>query len=369
MQDGHLPPGADVDNEMEVAQRDPEKAHLRGSREAAPSADQQVNDLRTFLVACRIIGSEDQIETRVLAGGVSSDIHLVLTLGGSLVVKRALPQLKVEGTWLAPVERSTHEAAYLRVAEQLDPGFCPKLIAHDPASGYLAMEYLEPESHPLWKAQLLAGRVDVEVAGSVGHHIGRIHAAAAAAPHLANEFDTTAEFRSLRIHPYLETLQSRYPELSDALDALIEMLLGNRCTLVHGDVSPKNILVGVTGPVLLDAECAWWGDPAFDLAFCMNHLFLKSFLPIGQTKTLVQSVLTLRDRYVPHIDWEEPDTVIDRTAALLPALMLARVDGLSPVEYFDTEHKDAVRSFALDLVGRDGLSLDAITHARLDRRG
>jgi len=367
MQDAHLPPGADVDSEMEVAQRGTEKAHLRGSREAAPSANQLVDDVRTFLVSCRIIGSEDQIETRVLAGGVSSDIHLVLTSGGALVVKRALPQLKVEGIWLAPVERSTHEAAYLRVAEKLDPGFCPRLLAHDPESGYLAMEYLDPENHPLWKTQLLTGRVDVEVAGSVGDHVGRIHAAAAAAPHLADQFDTTAEFRSLRIHPYLETLQSRYPNLSDDLDALIGMLLDNRHTLIHGDVSPKNILVGVQGPVLLDAECAWWGDPAFDLAFCANHLLLKSFLPIDRTRTLVQSVLTLRDRYVPHVGWEEPDAVAARTAALLPALMLARVDGLSPVEYFDTEHKDAVRTFALDLLGRDGLTLDAIAHARLDR--
>ena len=45
--------------------------------------------------------------------------------------------------------------------------------------------------------------------------------------------------------------------------------------LVHGDVSPKNILVGPRGPVFLDAECAWYGDPAFDLAFCLNHLLLK----------------------------------------------------------------------------------------------
>ena len=32
--------------------------------------------------------------------------------------------------------------------------------------------------------------------------------------------------------------------------------------LVHGDFSPKNLLAGAGGPVILDAECAWYGDPA-----------------------------------------------------------------------------------------------------------
>jgi len=334
----------------------------------ATTAPAMNSELRSFLETSDLIPPGAPFESRELTGGVSSDIHLVVTERESLVVKRALAQLKVEGTWLAPVERSAHEAAYLRIANQLDPGFCPKVLAHDPASGFLAMEYLEPESYPLWKAQLLTGLVSVEFAGAVGHHIGRIHAAAASRPQLANEFETTEEFRALRIHPYLETLKSRHPTLGDDIDVLIEMILDNRNTLVHGDVSPKNILNGPSGPVLLDAECAWWGDPAFDVAFCMNHLFLKSFLDGAPTGDLMKSVLAMRDRYLPHVDWEAPESVIERTSALLPALMLARVDGLSPVEYFNDQQKDVVRGFALDLVGGDRLTIDVIIRSRLDRQ-
>ena len=40
-----------------------------------------------------------------------------------------------------------------------------------------------------------------------------------------------------------------------------------------------------------------------------------------------------------------------RAAALLPGLMLARIDGKSPVEYLtDEPRKDAVRSFAAPLL-------------------
>jgi len=316
------------------------------------SGEYPVPDLTRFLESEGLIEPGSSFDSKMLPGGVSSDIHLVSGSGGPVVVKRALAQLKVEGTWKAPVERSAHEAAYLRVAGQLVPGFCPRLLAHDETSGYLAMEYFNPQAYPLWKTQLLAGTVDLETAGRVGDHLGKIHSAAARTPGLAEEFDTTDAFRSLRLHPYLETLPAKHPQLTDKVDRLILMLLSNRMTLVHGDVSPKNILVGGEGPVLLDAECAWWGDPAFDLGFCTNHLFLKSFLLRRNRKSLMRSVRAFIDAYVPHISWEEPDSVLQRTAALLPALMLARVDGLSPVEYLDDDQSETVRGFALDMCGQ-----------------
>jgi 5-methylthioribose kinase len=327
--------------------------------------DHLVPELTRFLESEGLIERGSSFDSKMLPGGVSSDIHLVSGSGEPVVVKRALAELKVEGTWRAPVERSAHEAAYLRVAGQLVPGFCPRLLAHDETSGYLAMEYFDPQAYPLWKTQLLAGTVEVETAASVGHHLGKIHSAASKMPGLAEEFDTTDAFRSLRLHPYLETLPAKHPQIAAEVDRLILMLLSNRMTLVHGDVSPKNILVGSEGPVLLDAECAWWGDPAFDLGFCTNHLFLKSFLLPRHGRSLMQSVSAFIDAYRPHVSWEDSDAVLQRTAALLPALMLARVDGLSPVEYLDNDQRETVRDFAFDIWGREGISLDAIVEARL----
>ncbi len=119
--------------------------------------------------------------------------------------------------------------------------------------------------------------------------------------------------------------------------------------MVHGDVSPKNILLGPDGPVLLDAECAWFGDPAFDLAFCLNHLLLKSVrLPSHAAELLSAAHVPWSKAHPRHIDWESPETFEQRVAALLPALALARVDGTSPVEYLDAAQRQHVRTLARD---------------------
>jgi hypothetical protein len=122
-------------------------------------------------------------------------------------------------------------------------------------------------------------------------------------------------------------------------------------TLVHGDISPKNILVGPNGPVFLDAECAWYGDPAFDLAFCLNHLLLKCvWLPQWQARFL-ESFDALAASYLGDITWESRADIEERTAHLLPGLLLGRIDGKSPVEYITTETgRNQVRRVARDLL-------------------
>jgi hypothetical protein len=89
--------------------------------------------------------------------------------------------------------------------------------------------------------------------------------------------------------------------------------------------------------VLLDAECAWWGDPAFDLAFCLNHLLLKCLWVPQAASALINSFDALARAYLRRVDWEPPESLERRAAALLPGLLLARVDGKSPVEYLTAE--------------------------------
>jgi hypothetical protein len=121
--------------------------------------------------------------------------------------------------------------------------------------------------------------------------------------------------------------------------------------VVHGDVSPKHLLIGPAGPEFLDAECAWFGDPAFDLAFCLNHLLLKCLASPQATHALLASFDALRDAYLPLVDWETPTDLEARAASLLPGLFLARIDGKSPVEYITEDaDRDAVRRTAIPLI-------------------
>ena len=304
----------------------------------------------TFLVEAGLISDVDTAQASRLSGGVSSDIWLVTDGDRRVVVKRPLAALKVPGEWRVSVDRSRSEAEWLQVVHELIPGVCPQVYAFDSARNMLALEYLEPDRHPIWKQQLLHGEVDPSTAAAVGDRLGTIHAMTSTVPSLAEQFATDALFWDLRLEPYLDRLRVVHPELSPQLEAVIDQTRSTKLALVHGDVSPKNILVGPSGPVFLDAECAWWGDPAFDLAFCLNHLILKCARPEAPVPLLLSSYDELTAAYLASVAWEDPAQLIQRTASLLPALTLARVDGRSPVEYLDPEGQQVVRGFALELL-------------------
>ncbi|UNK70443.1 aminoglycoside phosphotransferase family protein [Microbacterium sp. H1-D42] len=282
-----------------------------------------------------------------LTGGVSSDIRLVRIGGRTVVLKRALAQLKVDAEWSAPIERGEAEARWLRYAATVVPDAVPKVLATDDASYAIALEYLAPEQYPNWKTQLLAGDVDAGTAAAVGRMLGRIHSASAAASDLAADFANDDLFESLRIEPYLRRTADAVPEATDAIEEVIALLQSNRRALVHGDVSPKNILIGAASPVLLDAECATWGDPAFDVAFCLNHLVLKAVHLPELAAQFEFAADALRAAYLEQVDWEPGSDIDARIDRILPALQLARVAGASPVEYLDRRARATVRQRAL----------------------
>jgi hypothetical protein len=130
-----------------------------------------------------------------------------------------------------------------------------------------------------------------------------------------------------------------HTDLAPVLHALAERTAGTRLALVHGDVSPKNILVGPAGPVFLDAECAWYGDPAFDLAFCLNHLLLKGAWVPKRKPPISLASTRLRGAISPARTGRATDALEARAASLLPGLLLARVDGKSPSNICSRKHR------------------------------
>jgi len=293
---------------------------------------------------------DEDPQYRALTGGVSSQIWRVDLRSGPVCVKRALPKLRVEREWLAPIERNRYEFAWLRVVSAIAPNAVPRLIAHDAKQNLFVMEFLSPESHPLWKTELRHGRADLAFTAQLGRLLALIHRTTAHDPAIVAEFPTDAIFYSLRLEPYLEATALRHPDLAPTLYRLVETTAASKHALVHGDVSPKNILVGPQGPILLDAECAWYGDPAFDLAFCLNHLLLKCLWTPSASADFLRCFDALRDAYLEGVAWEPPDVLEARAAALLAALFLARVDGKSPVEYLTVADQDRVRRVARLLI-------------------
>lgn len=288
-----------------------------------------------------------------LTGGVSSDIvRIQLKSGAQYCAKRALQKLKVASDWRAPLERNHYEIAWLRRAGAIVPGAAPAVIGENREHGIALLEYLPPQDYVLWKSELLAGRADPAIPVAVANALGRIHAATLNDPTTAAEFPTDDLIDALRLDPYLRFTAGRYPDLAERILAVLATIASTKLALVHGDVSPKNILVSVRDghPVLLDAECAWYGDPAFDAAFCLNHLVLKSIHLPALGATLLDQAQAFAETWLGHFPADLRDGLDARTAALVPCLMLARVDGKSPVEYLTETARQIVRERAIPLI-------------------
>ena len=286
-----------------------------------------------------------------LTGGVSSDIWRLDLPGRSLCIKAALPKLKVAGDWQAPVKRNAHEWDWICFAHENMPGVVPRPVAHDAAMGAFAMEFLDGAQYPVWKALLLQGRIELATAEQVARTLARLHSCSAGNAALREQFATDDIFYPIRLEPYLIETSRKHPQVRANLEQMSESTLATKLALVHGDVSPKNILIGPKLPVILDAECAWYGDPAFDVAFCLNHFLLKCLARPAWTARYLDCFDQFSATYLTAVQWESSADLEARVARLLPALFLARIDGKSPVEYVvDEADKDLVRSVALPLI-------------------
>ncbi len=309
------------------------------------------HDIIAALARAGLIEPGEQPLGEPLTGGVSSDIWRIDVRDGAVCVKRALPKLRVAANWEAPIERNAFEVAWMAVAAAVNPQAVPRLRGHDDAAGLFIMDYLDPAAYRLWKADLRDGCAEPAVAAAVGERLVRIHAATAHSDVVARRFPTDSFFHALRLAPYLEATAERHPAVAGVLHGLMKTTANSREALVHGDVSPKNILIGPHGPVFLDAECAWYGDPAFDLAFCLNHLLLKCLWNPAAAPDFGRCFEALCASYARGVTWTAWPTLEQRAARLLPGLLLARVDGKSPVEYLNDEtQKNIVRRAALALL-------------------
>jgi len=323
-----------------------------------------LQDIRAFLERAGLVLPGDVARFEPLAGGVSSDIWLVRAGAAEFCVKRALDRLRVAAEWRADISRNATEVRWLTEVASLDSDLVPAVLASDPSVGAFAMEYLPPGRYEPWKAQLARGCVIPETAATVGRQLASIHAAFARSGTAAADFATDTSFHDLRIEPYLLATARAHPDLASVLEALAERTAQTKLTVVHGDVSPKNILLGARGPVFLDAECAWFGDPAFDLAFCLNHLLLKTLWVPSAAHELLTSFDAMAGAYLAGVDWEPAAALEQRAAHLLPALSLARVDGKSPVEYLTSdESKNTVRCLARPLLTHPQDRLEGVRRA------
>jgi aminoglycoside phosphotransferase (APT) family kinase protein len=319
-------------------------------------------DLVPSLAAMGLLAAGEEALVSRLSGGVSCDVYRVDVPGRpTVVVKRALPKLRVAADWHAPPERAATEVAWMRLVAEIAPHWVPRIVGEDVARHLFAMQYLPPETYPIWKAELAAGHADAAFATLVGTALACIHGATAGRADIAVAFDNGVQFHALRLDPYLLFTAERHSGIAQAIRDEAARIAASRIALMQGDISPKNILHGIEGPVFLDAETACFGDPAFDLAFCLNHFLLKAVWHPEFTDGYRRSFTAMKTAYLSTVSWEPPHDIDRRTARLLPMLFLARVDGKSPVEYLTDDNDRAfVRGAALQMIVEPPYNLDML---------
>ncbi len=310
---------------------------------AEPALDER--EVRRLLAQREFIACDARGDVAVLGGGVSGDVVLASFGATQLVLKRPREQLAVAADWHIDPSRVENEARCLEfLASILQPGEVPEVVFYDEPSRTLAMRPA-PLPRRTWKTQLLAGEVSLQTAERVGELLARVHGLSSTHPSVLSQFAWTELLRQGRTDPYHRAVAARHPLLATAIEREAQRLEATHLTLALGDVSPKNIFVYDDHVMFFDVEIAHWGDPAFDVAFCLTMLVLKSLVVAGRAAELRAAIDNLWTAYRTAAPvWPELE---EHVLAELGCQLLARVDGKSPVEYItDDPTREEVRRIA-----------------------
>ncbi len=303
------------------------------------------------------------------------------------MLKQPLAKFQSEAEWLVDIDRAKVERNALELCGNLlPPGSVPEVLWFDEANYVLALS-CAPLDAVLWKKQLLTGYVSADAAQLAGTLLAILHSATRNEAEVAARYRDPKFFIQQRTDPYLAHLKNRYPDLAPTLDRVIRELLSAEACLIHGDFSPKNIVLVPRTPddapapvlprkgrlhpdnplakgrapkpkkfdlarlLLLDFEVCFYGHPGFDIATLINHLLLKSFhhgaRGGGNWRPTMIAIDAFWQTYLHTAD-QGLAALVERSAGhMLGALLLARIDGKSPVEYItDEAAKERVRSTA-----------------------
>jgi aminoglycoside phosphotransferase (APT) family kinase protein len=322
------------------------------------------------------VAAGEPVEAQELAGGVSN-IVLLITLpsrGERFILKQARQRLRVKEEWLCPPQRILREVEVLRLCGELlasQAAGTAEIVAHVPTllwedrPNLLYAMSAAPAEHVTWKQRLLSGDAELErpVATACGHLLATLHGQSWRNATIAAPLADQTYFDQLRLDPYYRHLARVYPELSPHIERLLESLAANCVALVHGDYSPKNLLVWPGHVMLIDFEVGHYGDPAFDLGFFLTHLVLKSVWAGSRSPVYRQLACDFWQAYHDHltryVSRSETAAVEERAVLNLAGCMLARIDGKSPVDYLTPEQQASVRALAKEWLQQPPDSLAA----------
>jgi len=330
---------------------------------------EQPHRLIQYLRANGHIAHNETPRITALPGGVSNRTVLVERESGETwVIKQALEKLRVPGDWFSDPARIHREAEGLRWLAKLAPaGAVPDFIFEDHETHLLCMAAV-PQPHANWKTMLLEGQLRREHITQFAELLATIHRRAQEKEAIvASAFADKSFFESLRLEPYYAYTATQVPDAADFLHALIADTRACAVTLVHGDYSPKNILVHNGRLILLDHEVIHFGDPAFDIGFSMTHLLSKAHHIASMRDDFAGATRRYWQTYRQGNYAMATPAMEARAVRHTLGCLLARVAGRSPLEYLNSEARNRQRNAVVGLMPQPPKTIPVLIDAFTER--
>ena len=305
------------------------------------------------------IYKEPIIHIKKLEGGVSSDVYKVQTNSKTYCIKRSLPKLRVLKEWFADTKRLRYEYLWLKHCKKIIPNSIPNIYQFSAKQDFLILEYLNEKNYTTLKSKLLNKDIDINVINKISKNLSKIHNESTGKFVKKKFINNSKNFYDLRLDAYFNEVGRVYPHLKKIIKNIIKNYEKYSSTLVHGDFSPKNILIFNKNIKYIDAETCNFGDPAFDVVYFCNHLLLKSIHIPDKKNKFIKSYENFFNTYLKSIKFSQRKNFIDRCIAMVPIMLLARIDGKSPVEYITKKNiKNKIRLLSFNLINDPPESLE-----------
>jgi 5-methylthioribose kinase len=314
------------------------------------------NTVVAYLTNRGVISGPAEVEE--LTGGVSNVVLAVKAGNKDLVLKQALPQLKVAAVWKADQRRAIVEANGMKLLHSITPDSVPDLVDFDPEEFTLTMERL-PRECTVWKSDLLSGVIKPSIGADLGHILATWHNFGADNKESRDAYMEDSLFDQLRVTPFYRAVAKVNPALDSRIQELITEIATVKTTLVHGDFSPKNIMIsGSDKTIVLDFEVMHTGNPVFDLGFVSAHLLCK-YLRIedqAQRALFRETAISFINSYAQTCNIEVAKSLPHHVAVIA----LARVEGVSPVNYLDEGGKARVQSVTKAAIANPQMTFEGL---------
>ena len=270
-----------------------------------------------------------------------------------------MPKLRVLKEWFADTKRLRYEYLWLKHCKKIIPNSIPNIYQFSAKQDFLILEYLNEKNYVTLKSKLLKKDIDINIINKISKNLSKIHNESTGQFVKKKFINNSKNFYDLRLDAYFNEVGRVYPDLKKIIKNIIKNYKKYSSTLVHGDFSPKNILIFNKNIKYIDAETCNFGDPVFDVVYFGNHLLLKSIHIPDKKNKFIKSYENFFSTYLKSIKFSQRKNFIDRCIAMVPIMLLARIDGKSPVEYITKKNiKNKIRLLSFNLINDPPESLE-----------